>query len=67
MEIHTNLLSSFQLILRKFATTHRALCWKVVLNVLQVKLAHEAEVDVAFWAVSVAAADGSAAGVARSS
>jgi hypothetical protein len=42
-----------------FPSSHRALRWKLVWKVLQIDTAAKPEVDVAFWAVLVTAADGS--------
>jgi hypothetical protein len=47
-----------------FSFANGALRWKLVLKVLQVETANKAHVDVALWAVSAAAADGSVACVA---
>jgi hypothetical protein len=52
--------------LYKFSTAYGTLGRKFVLKVLQAICAHEAEVDVAFGAVTEAAADAFAAGVTRS-
>jgi hypothetical protein len=42
----------------KFSATHRALRWKFLLKVLQIYATDQAEVNLAFGAMAVAAADG---------